>query len=56
MKCHSINLCLWFCLLSNTSVALYLQYGGILLLVGFLFCCFFVFFLKAGYGVWFLFG
>lgn len=33
MKCHSIDLCLWFCLLLNTSAALYLQYGGILLLV-----------------------
>lgn len=34
MKCHSINPCLWFCLLLNTSAALYLQYSGILLLVG----------------------
>lgn len=35
-KCHSIYLCLWFCLLLNASAVsaiLYLQYGGILLLV-----------------------
>lgn len=61
VKCHSIYLCLWFCLLLNTSAVsaiLYQQYGDILLLVALLmlgFCCCCLIFILWLAEIWFLF-